>query len=61
MIKMNNNFFSNNKKLGAPLIEYLDLNEGKVNAFENADLTETEASKLIIEDDEIDVIKTEDN
>ena len=47
--------------MGAPLIEYLDLNEGKVSAFENADLTETEASKLIIEDDDIDVIKTEDN
>ena len=30
MIKMNNHFFSNKKKLGAPLIEYLDLNEGKV-------------------------------
>ena len=37
MIKMNNHFFSNNKKLGAPLIEYLDLNKGKVSAFENAD------------------------
>ena len=44
---MNKHIFSGSNISGADTIEYVDLNEDGVNQFENADFTETEASKLL--------------
>lgn len=43
---MNKHIFSKSKKSRAATIKYI-LNEDKLNEFENADFTETEASILI--------------
>lgn len=56
---MNKHIFSKSKKSRAATIKYI-LNEDKLNEFENADFTETEASILIKKGD-IAVIKSQDD